>query len=150
MRKLIIFDLDDTLVSHWDNLLIKEDTLAVLKELYLSSNYILGIASFNESAQEILKEYHIDYLFTYYSCGTLENKEKLHPYSWSKIDNVLEIMRQANISDPRDVVFLDNEPVNCRQVINVLKVPSIIVNGQKGITILDMYMALDFLEGKMT
>ena len=149
-KKWLVFDLDQTLIDFEQKLLIKSDVLAILEELHRSEEYELAIASFNDSATEILEELGLRHLFSVISSGIKENDGTHHKYSFSKIDNLLEVMCWGQIQNSNQMVFLDDNVVNCNHAINHLKIPSIIINNISGVSIQDIYLALDILDGKTT
>ena len=106
--KILIFDLDETLVSSFTGkLLISEAVLQILKELADSPDYILTIASFNDSAHEILEDLGIQHLFSHVSAGFKKPDQKIHSFPMSKIDNVQKILDCLKELPENRFVFFD-------------------------------------------
>ena len=148
VKKWLILDLDETLID-WDaNLLINNEVLNRLIELHETQHYGLALASFNDSATEILQHLQIDRLFSIISGGIKPHNYDIHTYSFSKVDNILEIMRTTGQFNPDDYVFLDNEYINCLHVSKYLGVPHVEINPATGITMFNIDQALDYLDKK--
>ena len=146
--KILIFDLDETLVSSFTGkLLISEAVLQILKELADSPDYILTIASFNDSAHEILEDLGIQHLFSHVSAGFKKPDQKIHSFPMSKIDNVQEILDRLKELPENRFVFFDNELVNCNHVKGYHRIPTILINSNTGVTLKDIYLGLDYLDG---
>ena len=143
--KWFIFDLDDTLVDCYGNLLIKDDVIHILKELYSDPEYKMAIASFNYHAKEILANHNIIQYFDYISAGIIKPDGKIHDYPMSKVDNILEITANCNITDKNKVVFLDNDPINCKHVRSYLGIASVVVSHITGLKRADLNWGLDML-----
>ena len=142
---LFIFDLDETLIDEDEKLIVSTDALNLLKELYNTGEYEYGIASFNNYTEDILELLNIKYLFKYISSGILLPDRDIHPYTYSKIDNVIHIM---NISgrEYENIIFFDNNLDNCKHIRDYLKIPYIHVKG--GVNYKNITESLDIVDSK--
>jgi HAD superfamily phosphatase (TIGR01681 family) len=126
--KLIIFDLDSTLLNNYKCKLY-DDVIYILD--YLKNNkYKIALASYNINADEHLKRHNI---FKYFDIIKFENWRK----KYDKKDNMLQQIVSESEIEPNDILFIDDnsEIVSWAESndFNVYK-----VNGYKGINIKEL------------
>jgi phosphoglycolate phosphatase-like HAD superfamily hydrolase len=144
---LFIFDLDGTLIDENENLIISLDALSLLKDMKSTGEYEFGIASFNVYTQEILEKLEIKNLFKYISCGILLPNKEIHPYNYSKIDNLLYILDRCE-KEYKNIVFFDNNLENCKHVRDYLKIPYVCIRNDKGLNYSNVLEGLDIIDYK--
>jgi magnesium-dependent phosphatase-1 len=122
-KKLIIFDLDDTLTTNLQLFPQTKSMLQILKR----KGYDLSVASFNNYAREICQELDIAQYFDSIQ-GFQHNDKELH------ITLILNHYKDEGINyKARDILFVDNLKSNTDFVESRLGIKSVLVNAQGAI-----------------
>jgi len=125
--KLVIFDLDDTLIREDCCARVFQETKMILD--YLSSKYILAIASYNRYADWFLESNNI---LHYFDTVISYNSE-------SKQGHMEQLLDKYDINK-NECIFFDND-INNINDINDYGIKSLLVDEETGITSLSLFDA---------
>lgn len=136
-KKLIIFDLDDTIImwnmSGHERIVYDYELENFLKKLK-EKNFILTIASFNDYADKFLNRMGLDDYFTYIVGSSSFD---------SKIYLIENIMNKFPTIKKEEILFFDDLESNCNDVSDGCKIDSIKVCPITGIEFQQFYNTLD-------
>lgn len=129
--KVIIFDLDDTLIHEgFDNPILCNETMSVLNYLK-NKEYLLCVATLNENAVSICEHIGILNYFEY-----IYKKDTL-----SKSQHFYEIINYFNVS-PCDIILYDDVYKHIEEA-NDIGIHGILVNWETGITLSLLQLSLE-------
>ncbi len=121
--KLVIFDLDDTLISIKDHK-IKNEQLEILK-LLKKNNIKIAVASLNTEADQILRENYIRHYFDIVKQRNLSS-DNILDRSIEKIYMLNAIIKELNIPST-NILFFDDQFYHCEEARS-LRIRSVKVN----------------------
>lgn len=152
--KLVIFDLDETLMNSPDN--VSGILMLYLSRLFTNTRYILDYLYFNNiklalathnSASHIYTKFHKIYdYFTYHCSTTSEMKKNDKKAKLSKLWMFQHIKQQSGI-DYSNMLFFDDLPSNI-DTAKTLGIKAICVNDALGITLADLEKGLSLFISK--